>query len=63
MKFTLEVDLDALTDGVEAPDPAGELGRILRYWAAGVRHYPFVDGRGSSIYNSVYREVGSWRIC
>ena len=62
MKFTLEVDLDALIDGVEAPDLAGELGRILRYWAGGVRQYDLTDGEGSAIYNSIYKEVGAWSI-
>ncbi|MFE7797096.1 hypothetical protein [Nocardia sp. NPDC057440] len=63
MKFTLEVDLDALPDGVPAPaDLAVELGRILRYWGGNMKHYQLVEGDASDIYNSAYRQVGAWRI-
>ncbi|MEV6431110.1 hypothetical protein [Nocardia sp. NPDC051463] len=63
MKFTLEVDLDALPDGLPAPaDLAEELGRILRYWGGNLRHYQMVEGESSDIYNSAYRLVGAWRI-
>ncbi|WP_433524446.1 hypothetical protein ACQPZ2_04615 [Nocardia pseudovaccinii] len=63
MKFILEVDLDALPDGVAAPaDLADELGRILRYWGGNMKHYQITEGDSSAIYNSGYREVGSWQI-
>ncbi|MFD3496804.1 hypothetical protein ACFWWT_09820 [Streptomyces sp. NPDC058676] len=59
MKFLLEVTMD---DEALAKDPAGELGRILRYWAGNLRHYPLRPGDESVIYDSDYREVGGWRI-
>ncbi|NNH75537.1 hypothetical protein HLB23_37780 [Nocardia uniformis] len=62
MKFTLEVDLDALPGGVESPDLADELGRILRYWGGNMKHYDLVAGDGSGIFNSAYKEVGVWTI-
>ncbi|WP_062990211.1 hypothetical protein [Nocardia anaemiae] len=63
MKFTLEVDLDVLPEGVAAPaDLADELGRILRYWGGNMKHYQITEGDSSAIYNSGYREVGSWQI-
>lgn len=63
VKFTLEVDLDALPDGVKAPaDLADELGRILRYWGGNMKHYQLIEGDASPIYNSGYHEVGSWQI-
>jgi hypothetical protein len=58
MKFTLEVDLSA---GVVPEDTLGELGRILRYWAANVKHYPREPGAGETISDSSYAPVGSWR--
>ncbi|MFI7014642.1 hypothetical protein [Streptomyces sp. NPDC050164] len=59
MKFLLEVTMDdtALTE-----DPAGELGRILRYWGGNLRHYALRPGDGSVIYDSEYREVGRWSV-
>ncbi|GGQ29961.1 hypothetical protein GCM10010266_61430 [Streptomyces griseomycini] len=59
MRFLLEVTMDgeALTK-----DPAGELGRILRYWAGNLRHYPLEPGDGSVVYDSEYREAGRWAI-
>lgn len=62
VKFTLEVDLDALPEGVDTPDLPTELARILRYWAGSMKHYELVEGDGSAIYNSAYREVGVWRV-
>ncbi|WP_113717932.1 hypothetical protein [Arthrobacter dokdonensis] len=57
MKFVLEVDLDAVQDA-----PVEELGRILRYWAGNVRHYPLEPGSGDTVRDSAYTAVGSWRI-
>lgn len=57
MKFVLEVDLDAVRDA-----PPEELGRILRYWAGNVKHYPLTAGSGETIMDSAYSPVGSWRI-
>ncbi|MGW7407076.1 hypothetical protein ACWGI9_25725 [Streptomyces sp. NPDC054833] len=59
MKFLLEVDVDA---GRVTEDPARELGRILRYWAGNLHHYPLRPGDGSPVYDSEYQEVGRWRI-
>jgi len=59
MKFLLEVTMD---DAALAEDPAGELGRILRYWGGNLRHYPLKAGDEAAIYDSAYREVGQWRI-
>ena len=58
MKFVLEVDLSA---GVVADAPLEELGRILRYWAGNVKHYPMEPGAGETISDSTYAPVGSWR--
>ena len=59
MKFTLEVELDDAT-----PDPTvlDELGRVLRYWAGNLKHYPLTDGQHDAIRDSSYTEVGEWRI-
>ncbi|MDQ1014773.1 hypothetical protein QFZ43_001322 [Streptomyces afghaniensis] len=59
MKFLLEVTMD---DAALADDPAGELGRILRYWGGNLRHYALRPGDGSVIYDSEYREVGRWSV-
>ncbi|WP_427017770.1 hypothetical protein ACQCSX_03915 [Pseudarthrobacter sp. P1] len=59
MKFILEVDLGA---GAVAGDAAAELGRILRYWAGNVKHYPLAPGHTETIYDSTYSPVGTWRI-
>ncbi|MGY6026218.1 hypothetical protein [Streptomyces spinosirectus] len=59
MRFLLEVTLD---DAPLTEDPAGELGRILRYWGGNLRHYPLEPGDRAAIYDSAYREVGQWRI-
>ena len=59
MRFLLEVSLD---DAALTKDPAGELGRILRYWAGNLRHYALVPGDESAVYDSEYREVGRWRV-
>ncbi|MFF4567358.1 hypothetical protein [Streptomyces sp. NPDC001435] len=59
MKFLLEVDVDA---GRVTEDLARELGRILRYWAGNLHHYPLRPGDGSPVYDSEYQEVGRWRI-
>jgi hypothetical protein len=55
MKFVLEVD-------VPAADAAGELGRILRYWAGNLQHYSLTPGNGSAIHDSGYAEVGRWQV-
>ncbi|MFF9028887.1 hypothetical protein [Streptomyces iakyrus] len=59
MKFLLEVTMD---DAALAKDPAGELGRILRYWGGSLRHYELRPGDGAAIHDSEYREVGRWRV-
>ncbi|GAA4542435.1 hypothetical protein ACFYN9_11180 [Streptomyces collinus] len=59
MKFLLEVTMD---DAALVKDPAGELGRILRYWGGNVRHYALSPGDGAAIYDSEYREVGRWHV-
>ncbi|MEU0385370.1 hypothetical protein [Streptomyces chartreusis] len=59
MKFLLEVTMD---DAALTEDPAGELGRILRYWGGNLHHYALGPGDGSVIYDSEYREVGRWRV-
>ncbi|MEU3528406.1 hypothetical protein AB0E62_31945 [Streptomyces sp. NPDC038707] len=59
MKFVLEVTVD---DGVEAPDRARELERILRYWGGNLRHYALEPGDGSAVHDSAYQEVGAWRV-
>ncbi|WP_435808849.1 hypothetical protein [Streptomyces massasporeus] len=43
-------------------DPAGELGRILRYWAGNLRHCALTPGDESASYDSEYREVGRRRV-
>ncbi|MFF5965365.1 hypothetical protein ACFY64_16815 [Streptomyces collinus] len=59
MQFLLEVTMD---DAALAKDPAGELGRILRYWGGNLRHYTLSPGDGAAIYDSEYREVGRWHV-
>jgi hypothetical protein len=59
VKFILEVNLDA---GVVDADRVGELGRILRYWAGNLKHYPLDDGDSQAIYDSDYAPVGAWRM-
>ena len=58
MKFVLEVDLSDMPAG----QAGRELGRILRYWAGGVRQLELTPGQGSDIYDSAYRPVGRWAI-
>lgn len=57
MKFVLEVDMAGFEDNADK-----ELGRILRYWAGAMPQVKLEAGAGSAIYDSAYREVGSWRI-
>ncbi|WP_033307695.1 hypothetical protein RFN58_37430 [Streptomyces iakyrus] len=59
MRFLLEVTMD---DAALAKDPAGELGRILRYWGGSLRHYELRPGDGAAIHDSEYREVGRWHV-
>ncbi|MEG3630270.1 hypothetical protein [Streptomyces poriticola] len=59
MKFLLEVTMD---DAALTRDPAGELGRILRYWGGSLRHCSLEPGAGSPVYDSEYREVGRWTV-
>jgi hypothetical protein len=58
-RFVLEVDLSA---PAVAADPVKELGRILRYWAGNLHHYPLAPGDTCAVSDSTYAEVGSWRI-
>ena len=56
MRFVLEVDVSEM-----APDAiSAELGRILRYWAGGLKQMELSPGAGSDIYDSAYRQVGRW---
>jgi hypothetical protein len=57
VKFRLEVDLDKLSG-----DQLFELGRILRFWAGNLKHYPIEPGTRETISDSEYVEVGEWRI-
>lgn len=57
MRFTLEVDLDALTG-----EPAKELGRILRYWGGSLSDDLLVAGSTQDVYDSSYTPVGSWTV-
>lgn len=59
MKFTLEVELDDATPDETVLD---ELGRVLRYWAGNLKHYPLTDGQHDTVRDSAYAEVGEWRI-
>ncbi|GGX07486.1 hypothetical protein GCM10010297_31500 [Streptomyces malachitofuscus] len=59
MRFLLEVAMD---DDALTKDPAGELGRILRYWGGNLRHYAMEPGDGAAVYDSEYREVGRWKV-
>lgn len=59
MRFTLEVDLSA---GAMPDATLDELGRILRYWAGNLRHYPLEPGSGETVSDSSYAPVGSWSI-
>ncbi|MFJ2609025.1 hypothetical protein ACIO13_29180 [Streptomyces sp. NPDC087425] len=59
MKFLLEVTMD---DDALVKDPAGELGRILRYWGGNLHHYALTSGDEAAVYDSEYREVGQWRV-
>ena len=60
MRFVLEVDLAA--GALAGEDRAAELGRILRYWAGNVKHYPLQPGSGETISDSTYAPVGTWTI-
>ncbi len=57
MKFTLEVDLDALTG-----EQVEEVARILRYWAGNLRHFAVEEGASEEVYDSGYAPVGRWEI-
>ncbi|MGW1837356.1 hypothetical protein [Streptomyces sp. NPDC002067] len=59
MKFVLEIEVD---EGKVAQDPAGELGRTLRYWGGNLHHYAMTPGDGAAVYDSEYREVGRWHV-
>lgn len=58
MRFTMDIDLDALNGDTDA-----ELGRILRYWAGNLKYYdltqPVPDVECS---DSSYAPVGAWRV-
>lgn len=57
MKFTLEVDLDAVT-----ADPADELGRILRYWGGATKQLDLTAEAEQTLMDSAYTPVGTWRL-
>ena len=58
LRFELQVDLPDDHDHA-----VRELGRILRYWAGGVRRLDHLrPGAGTDVYDSAYRKVGSWRV-
>jgi hypothetical protein len=58
MKFTLEVDLDAV-----AGEPVDELGRILRYWAGNMKYYDLANPVPPvEVSDSVYTIVGNWSL-
>ncbi|CAL9353992.1 hypothetical protein [Streptomyces sp. enrichment culture] len=59
MKFVLEVAVD---DAQPKETTVRELGRILRYWAGNLHHYDLRPGDASPVYDSEYREVGTWRL-
>jgi hypothetical protein len=60
VKFVLEVDISEMTGEGEA---VKELGRILRYWAGGLKSVEDLKpGAGMAIYDSEYRDVGRWEI-
>ncbi|MEU5837949.1 hypothetical protein ABZ820_30350 [Streptomyces diacarni] len=59
MKFVLEVDMAHMHGKDEA---VAELGRVLRYWGGNLRHYALEQGDAAEVYDSDYREVGSWRV-
>jgi hypothetical protein len=58
MRFTLDVDLD----GMPADQVEKELGRILRYWAGGLKGYELGPGATEAIFDSDYTPVGRWMI-
>ncbi|QCX76723.1 hypothetical protein C9F11_15280 [Streptomyces sp. YIM 121038] len=59
MKFHLEVECDETAlDEVTYR----ELARILRYWAGNLHHYELAPGMTAKIYDSEYKETGSWTI-
>ena len=58
MKFTLEVNLDLL----DQARVADELSRILRYWAANVKHHELTAGEHEKVYDSGYGRVGFWTV-
>ncbi|MFB9365879.1 hypothetical protein [Kitasatospora albolonga] len=57
MRFVLEVDL---TDPAVLSDAHAELGRILRYWAGNLHHYPLEPGVQETLTDSTHRPVGTW---
>jgi hypothetical protein len=59
VRFTLEVDLDALADDA---DVVAELQRILRYWGGNLHHYDLRPGTGEDVSDSAYTAVGRWQI-
>ena len=58
MRFFLEVTMD---DAALTKDPAGELGRILRYWGGNLRHYPLRPGDGQVDHRGDARVFGERR--
>jgi hypothetical protein len=60
MRFVLEVDLEA--GALAGERQREELGRILRYWGAGMKQVELAPGARQDLYDSTYAPVGSWRI-
>lgn len=58
MKLTIDIDLEAIVD-----DPAGEAGRILRYWAGALSQMDLSAEAEHALMNSTYdAEVGTIKI-
>lgn len=58
MRFTMDIDLAALTGDTEA-----ELGRILRYWGGNLKYYDLTQPVPPvECSDSAYAVVGSWRV-
>ncbi|GAV97151.1 hypothetical protein CS176_1381 [Corynebacterium glutamicum] len=58
MKLTIDIDLEAIAD-----DPAGEAGRILRYWAGALSQMDLSAEAEHALMNSTYdAEVGTIKI-
>lgn len=56
-RFNLEIDLSRLTG-----EPGEEIARILRYWAAAMKHYDVGATHNEDLMDSSYQNVGSWEL-